>query len=361
MNDRLLVLSRYSRMGASSRLRTLQYNTWLSDAGFEPEYAALFDDRYLKRLYSGQGTKSDLLSYYGNRISKLSEAPKPKLIWVEYEALPWLPWIVERALLPTSVPIVSDYDDAVFHRYDQHRITPLRWLLGKKIDRMMQGSQLVTAGNEYLAGRARHAGAARVEIVPTVVDLSNYPLLTNTFGEASLRVGWIGTPETWAAFGESIYNQLDDTLINHGTRFLAIGAQLEPETAGSLDIVPWSEDSEVSAIQSMDIGIMPLTDTPWTHGKCGYKLIQYMACGLPVVASPVGVNKDIVEHGVNGFLAESEEEWRSAIKTLLSNKDLRHRMGEAGRRKVEEEYSLQVWGPRVASMMRGIADKARAA
>ena len=117
----------------------------------------------------------------------------------------------------------------------------------------------------------------------------------------------------------------------------------------------------MDAIQTMDIGVMPLPDTAWARGKCGYKLIQYMACGLPVVASPVGVNKEIVEHGVNGFIAESDEEWRSAIETLLSDADLRRRMGAAGRKKVEDSYSLQVWGPRVAQMLRRVADESRKA
>jgi glycosyltransferase involved in cell wall biosynthesis len=134
---------------------------------------------------------------------------------------------------------------------------------------------------------------------------------------------------------------------------------MQPETVGSLEILPWTEDSEVSLIQSMDIGLMPLPETPWTRGKCAYKLIQYMACGLPVVASPVGVNCEVVEHGVNGFLAATNEEWRSAVETLMSDADLRRRMGNAGRKKVEESYSLQVWGPRVAQMLRRVADEGR--
>ena len=128
-----------------------------------------------------------------------------------------------------------------------------------------------------------------------------------------------------------------------------------------LDLVKWTQEGEVPFLQTLDVGIMPLTDTPWARGKCGYKLIQYMACGLPVVASPVGVNRDIVEHGVNGFLAETDAEWRSAIETLLADGELRRRMGAAGRRKVEEHYSLQVWGPRVAQMLRSVADEGRRA
>ena len=99
---------------------------------------------------------------------------------------------------------------------------------------------------------------------------------------------------------------------------------------------------------------MPLPDDPWSRGKCGYKLIQYMACGLPVVASPIGVNREIVEHGVNGFLAETPEEWEQALRTLLADPQLRERMGRAGRRKVEEHYSLQVTGPRVVALLHSV-------
>jgi hypothetical protein len=339
----------------------MQYRPWLEDAGFNVEYAALFDDDYLQKLYSGQKSKTDLLRYYRQRISKLRQRPKPKLAWIEYETLPWLPWLMEKALLPTSVPFVSDYDDAVFHRYDLHKLLPVRWFLGRKIDQVMQHSQLVTAGNTYLADRARRACANRVEIVPTVVDLAQYTVRCEPTIDSRLNVGWIGTPETWEAFGKSMHALLNDTLAVNGARFQAVGAKLAPQKIGTLDIVPWTEETEVSAIQSMDIGVMPLKDTPWARGKCGYKLIQYMACGLPVVASSVGVNKDIVEHGVNGFLAETDKEWRSAIETLLSDAELCRRMGAAGRKKVEESYSLQVWGPRVAQMLRRVADEGRKA
>jgi len=357
MKNRLLVLSRYSRKGASSRLRAMQYEKYLQDAGLEVEYAELFDDDYLQSLYSGKNARTSLIKYYQKRISKLIRSPKPDLIWLEYEALPWLPWVIERALLPPSTPIVSDYDDAVFHRYDLHRFSPVRSILGRKIDHVMRRSQLVIAGNDYLVARAQDSGATQVEKVPTVVDLSNYTLPADSRKASRLIVGWIGTPNTWEAFGRRMYTKLEDLLTINGARFLAVGAQLDPKSIGNLDIVPWSEGTEVEAIKGMDIGIMPLTDTPWSRGKCGYKLIQYMACGIPVVASPVGVNSEIVEHGVNGFLAKDEEEWCSAIEKLLSDDALRCRMGAAGRKKVEEAYSIQVWGPRVAGMLRDVADQ----
>ena len=223
----------------------------------------------------------------------------------------------------------------------------------------MATSALVMTGNNYLADYAQRFEGSKIETVPTVVDLNQYGVDPKVRDVNSLYVGWIGTPETWQAFAKPIHNVLDPLLAEQGALFRAVGAGMQPETSGTLEILPWTEDTEVSLIQSMDIGVMPLPDTAWARGKCGYKIIQYMACGLPIVASPVGVNSDIVEHGVNGFLAETDEEWRSAIETLLADADLRRRMGTAGRKKVEEHYSLQVWGPRVAQMLHRVAEEGR--
>jgi glycosyltransferase involved in cell wall biosynthesis len=351
MSKRLLVLSRYSRLGASSRLRTMQYRRWLESRDFAVEYAALFDDAYLQGLYNGNRSRKAVLPHYVQRLKDLRSEPRPDLVWIEYEALPWLPWTVERALLPRGVPFVTDYDDAVYHRYDNHRHALVRWLLGKKIDRIMRSSAMVIVGNQYLAERARAAGAEQIEMVPTVVDLDSYRIAASSSTADRMRVGWIGTPETWAAFAHATATILRPVLTRHDASFRAVGAALDGTGDAQLEIVPWSEDTEVELIQSMNVGVMPLPDTPWTRGKCGYKLIQYMACGLPVVAAPVGVNAEIVDHGVNGFLATTDTEWQEAIDALLSDRHLRKRMGEAGRRKVESQYSLQIWGPRVAEML----------
>jgi glycosyltransferase involved in cell wall biosynthesis len=114
----------------------------------------------------------------------------------------------------------------------------------------------------------------------------------------------------------------------------------------------WSEETEVKEIQGFDVGIMPLPDEPWERGKCGYKIIQYMACGKPTVASPVGVNQHIIAEGVDGFLAATPVQWVQALRTLRHDHGLRGRMGKAARRKVEREYSLQVTAPRLASLLR---------
>ncbi|WP_420024722.1 glycosyltransferase family 4 protein (plasmid) [Cereibacter azotoformans] len=352
---KLAVLSRYSRLGASSRLRMMQYLPYLAEVGFAVQVAPFFPDDYLLRLYRRDSALGPVLRAYLRQLNRLRAVRSADLLWVEKETLPWVPWALERRLLPRQMPCVTDYDDAVFHRYDLHRSRMVRRLLGSKIDQVMSASALVTAGNAYLADRARAAGARQVEVVPTVVDMGHYAVRTLQ-GSPVSRIGWIGTPSTWTEYMAPMMPLLTEVAAKAGGRIVTVGAGKAAAAHPLVDVLPWSEDTEVTRIQEMDIGIMPLTDTPWSRGKCGYKLIQYMACGLPVIASPVGVNAEIVEHGVNGFLATTENEWREALTTLLRDPDRRRRMGAAGREKVEKHFSLQVWGPRVAQMLRNVAE-----
>lgn len=354
-----VLVTRYERSGASSRLRLIQYAGPLGLKGISSSLLPFFDDSYLSRLYSGRSTLAPTLVAYARRAWQLLKVGRGDLLWLEKEALPWLPWAIERALLPRAVPLVVDYDDAVFHRYDLHRSPFVRRFLGRKLDKLMASASLVTAGNLYLADRARAAGAPNVEIVPTVVDLTAYTRRPEPFSENTATIGWIGTPSTWTEYMAPMMPLLTKAAQAAGARIAAVGAGRAAAAHPLLDNLPWTEDSEVARIHEMDIGIMPLTDTPWARGKCGYKLIQYMACGIPVIASPVGVNAEIVEPGVNGFLASSDAEWAEALQTLLHDPGLRARMGEAGRLKVERDYSLQVWGPRVAQMLRDVAYKGK--
>ncbi|MGC9418254.1 MAG: glycosyltransferase family 4 protein [Rhodovulum sp.] len=356
----LLILSRYDRRGASSRLRMMQYVPALEQAGFTVILESLFDAAYLDNLYSGRRNKEQILAAYRRRIASLRRRGDIDLIWLEKEALPWVPAGLELALFPKGVPVVADYDDAVFHRYDQHPRRLVRGLLGDKIGRVMQSAQMVLAGNTYLGDFATKAGAARVEIVPTVVDTEVYDASPRKIQNETVTVGWIGTPESWRGCVQPLIGSIRKPVEALGGHLLGVGIGKDDAEASWMDVREWSETREVSDIRAMDIGIMPLPDTLWMWGKCGYKLIQYMACGLPVVASPVGVNTEIVEHGVNGFLAETDEDWRKALETLIGDPALRERMGKAGRKKVETWYSLQVQGPRVAQMLAEVARNGRA-
>ncbi len=347
---RLLVLSRYQRNGASSRLRTHQYRPYLEAAGFAVEYAPFFGETYLDTLYAGRRNMSEVLGCYGGRARRLTTGARPDLIWLEKEAFPWLPWFCERKILPRNVPIASDYDDAVHIRYQRHASQVVRASLGRKIDGVMRHSAVVLAGNENLADHARGAGATRVETVPTVVDLTRYGRARRQAGSTGKAVvGWIGSPSTWRTQAAPLVPLLADLVEAGLITVRAVGTHSDERRPG-FEFCPWSEATEVELIREMDIGIMPLPDDPWTRGKCGYKLIQYMACGLPVIASPVGANRSIVRHGVNGFLADGEREWRSSIELLATNPSTRATFGEHGRRMVTVSYSLQKWGPIVGSL-----------
>lgn len=346
---KLLVLSRYGRLGASSRLRTMQYLPWLEAQGFSVRFEPFFDDKYLEDLYGGRSARLRSASYYLSRMRSMWKSGSTDMIWLEKELLPWLPWFVERQFLPRDVPIVSDYDDAVFHRYDLHRNPLVRGALGSKLDRLMKASALILAGNPYLAERARKAGASRVEIVPTVVDSTSYHTQALPSQDGLPRIGWIGSPSTWRSYMQPMLPMLTGIAQKKSARIRAVGAGV-PGTE-VLESLPWDEAGESRMIQGMDIGLMPLDDSPWSRGKCGYKIIQYMSCGVPVVASPTGVNADIVEDGVTGFLATTEAEWGRAITRLLDDPALRRRMGRAGRQRMEERYSLQLWAPQVACLL----------
>lgn len=351
---RVLFLSRYARLGSSSRLRLYQYLPSLQDAGIEATLAPLFGDDYVRGLYGGKVAKLSVLKAYVVRLGFMLRAGRFDAVWVEKEMLPWVPAWLELGLFPAKVPLIVDYDDAVFHRYDQHRLSLVRGLLGRKIDRVMRRADLVVAGNEYLANRARNAGATRVEILPTVVDMARYGVTISGNGVQALpTIGWIGSPAT-AHFLQLIAPALHEIVARKLARVVAVGAnadQLDDLPVGAL---PWTEATEVADIQGFDIGIMPLPDAPFERGKCGYKLIQYMACGKPVVASPVGVNSTIVRDGVDGFLASTHLEWVSALTRLIADPELRQRMGLEGRRRIENEFSLQQAAPRLIKLIESV-------
>jgi glycosyltransferase involved in cell wall biosynthesis len=243
---------------------------------------------------------------------------------------------------------VVDYDDAVFHRYDQHPHPLVRRVLGRKIDGVMRHAALVVAGNDYLAAHAQQAGVKRIEIIPSVVDADHYQLASPP--PHPFTIGWIGAPVT-APYLQHIQPALAEICAHGGATMIQVGGGNVSLAGVPLENRPWREDTEVAEIQRFDVGIMPLPDEPFERGKCGYKLIQYMACGLPVIASPVGVNQKIVEPGVNGFLASTPEDWITALNLLRTDPALRTRLGTVGRAKVEAQYSLQANAPKLRNLL----------
>ncbi len=356
---RVLALPRYDQAGASSRYRLYQFLPRLRAAGLEIDEAPLVDHRYIEQLYGGGRASRALLARAAlDRVGRVIAARAYDLLWVEKELLPfvpgWLEWLLRRA----DVPFVVDYDDATFHRYDEHPSAAVRTVLGRKIARVMAAATLVTAGNSYLAEHARAAGARAIEILPTVIDLDRYPR-GQPAEHDPLIVGWIGSPST-LKYLRLVAPALARFCSERGARVHAIGAESGFALEGvPVEVVPWTEAGELEALRALDIGIMPLPDSPWERGKCGFKLIQYMACSLPVIASGVGANRDIVIHGESGFLAASETEWLAALNTLADSAEARRRMGAAGRSRVERYYSVQVIAPRLIDLLTTAATRTR--
>ncbi|WP_425250845.1 glycosyltransferase [Geothrix campi] len=217
----------------------------------------------------------------------------------------------------------------------------------------MASSNLVIAGNTYLAERAWTAGARRVEILPTVVDLDRYPEPVNSEPQSAgpIRIGWIGS-----TLNESYLYEISDALARvHrqiAIELVVIGGSANFSIPGvPVRSVQWTQATEVADLADCDIGVMPLPDTPWSWGKCGFKLLQYMGAGLPVVASPIGANCDLVDQGVNGFLAGSPQEWEKSILALAMDGRLRTSMGIQGRRCLVSNYTIQAVAPKLEALL----------
>ena len=359
---KILLLSRYSTLGASSRYRSYQFLPYLNDQGLNITVNALFDNIYLEKFYSLHDKKKllpKIASSYFRRITILIKTQINKrkfdLIWIEKELLPWIPSWFETNILNTKVPYIVDYDDAIFHRYDQHKSRIIQRIFGKKIDYLMINASLVIAGNKYIANRAKKVGSKYVEIIPTVVDLSRYKLKPHSHNleNRQFTLGWIGTPYT-SKYLKEIQSPLQKLCHTHNVKLLTIGSGKLDLDGVSTEVLPWSRETEVESLQKIDVGLMPLNDSPFERGKCGLKLIQYMACARPVVGSPIGVNQQLIENGETGFQAMSIEEWCTALTKLADDPVLRGKMGRKARQNVESNYSLQVMAPQLTQLIKQV-------
>ncbi len=355
-----VAFTRYESLGASSRMRLLQYLPALAESHVSMQVSALLDDDYLLARYAGRANWFAVIRGYVRRLLRLLAlwipGHRPHVVWVEKELWPWAPAWFERMLL-ARCPFVLDLDDAIFHQYDQHRLASVRRTYGRKIDRLMRAAAVVTTGSPYLAERARAAGAGDTRVVPTAVDLGRYATTPSHRPDGELVLGWIGSPAT-VHYLDVVASALRHLARSTPTRLLVIGAEAPAIEGLTTESIAWSEASEAASIGRCHVGIMPLPDSPWERGKCGYKLIQYMACSLPVVASPVGVNCEIVRPNLNGELAADEAGWVRALSSMARDPQRRQRYGRCGRAQVELRYCTQVTAPLVAGALLDAARRA---
>jgi glycosyltransferase involved in cell wall biosynthesis len=335
-------------------VRFHQFDAALRDAGIEPTFAPLLNDQYLADFYGRRGRSiRNLWNCYWKRTRDVLHADSFDAVWMEKELLPWVPAWLEQWMLG-GLAYVVDLDDAVFHNYDAHRMRAARALYGRKIDRVMSAAAIVVAGNEYIAQRARAAGSARVEVLPSVVDADAFPQDFSRAGRSGFTVGWIGSPAT-QHFVQAVVPALEACLTGENDRFVTVGAAFSSPLFPKHVSQAWARATESASLASFDVGIMPLADSQFERGKCGYKLIQYMASALPVIASPVGANCQIVRVGETGFLASSHDEWLAALRAMRDSPELRAEMGATGYATFRREYSLQAIAPKVVNVIRAAA------
>ena len=361
---RILVLTRYSRLGASSRMRFLQFiEAFASRSVNTPRFTVspLLDDVYIHQLYaSGSRWSWHLAKRYLARLRLLVGARAYDGIWVEKELFPGLPAWGERLAARLGVRMVVDFDDATFVFYKNQAHPVIRYLIGNKIEEVCRSATVVTTGNSYLSEFAVDAGAADVVTIPTVIDTDRYE--THDTGEVAsatqdprpareqLTIGWIGSPST-APYLLLYAEALVQAQARYGARIVTIGAPAFEIPGVQLEAHPWSEETESRLLAACHIALAPLAQGMFERGKCSFKVIQCMAARLPVIGSPVGVNAQIIAHGSNGYLAASPSEALAAIDALATDPHLRRRIGLAGRRTVDQSYSLVSGKPSIAAVL----------
>jgi glycosyltransferase involved in cell wall biosynthesis len=277
------------------------------------------------------------------------DATRFPVYWIQKKLLPRR----QVRALARSGHLVFDFDDAIWTTEKGRRSFFARWRTEARLRSVLRHSTAVLAGNEYLAAYARRHNP-RVAVVPTVLDTERYPARQHGPRQV-LTLGWIGHSVNFpylAALGPV----LRAFAAQCPARLLVV-ADRDFELDG-VEVVNrrWSESGEIADLLDMDVGLMPLADDEWARGKCGFKAVQYMAAGVPPVASPVGMNRDLVSDGQDGFLPEAEAEWLEALRRLHADAGLRERMGRAAREKVQQRYSLAATGPAIARIFQDLLD-----
>lgn len=312
---------------AASRYRVLQYIPYLESKGVEAKVSLY--PRTLKENFRffNQLSQYDIVFLQRKRFSQ------PRLALLRRKA--------KR--------IVYDFDDSVMYRNSKAE-DPLSSTRRRRFVQMIKNSDFVIAGNEFLKSQVLPLNQ-NVEVIPTAIIEERYQLKTYSAQPARVILGWIGD------HGSMHYlEKMRPIFEKIGEKYPFVELKIVCDTFFDCDRMKvikknWSSEEEVTDLQGFDIGLMPLVDDPWSWGKCGLKIIQYQGVGVPVVCTPVGINKDLVEDGANGFWAKTPKEWEEKLSLLIENPQLREQMGREGRRRVLRDYTDQVCAPRLFSIL----------
>lgn len=345
MAKRILFIAPYPFDEApSQRFRFEQYFPYLKANGFDPVLKPFLDEKGWKALYKEGGFTKKALAMcrsFMRRWGLLFQLRKYDHIFIHREASmigpPVFEWIIAKLL---RRKYIYDFDDAIWlPNYSDTNARFHKMKLYGKVRLIIKWADQVSAGNEFLADFAR-VHNPNVQIIPTSIDTEKvHNKMGNPDNEIPV-IGWTGS-HTTASYIATLLPVLDNLYATHPFIFRVISNQDPQLNRSYVDFVKWTRDNEIEALATFNIGLMPLEDSIWAQGKCGFKALQYMALNIPAVVSPVGVNPNIVIHGENGFLCESQDEWQQTLQTLISNPELRKLVGQKGRSTVEKTYSVK--------------------
>ena len=332
----------------SQRFRFEQYLDLLRETGFHIEVHPFLNTATWKILYQHGYfiTKvRGIVSGFLKRLRLLGSVRGFDFVFIHREATPigppWFEWITAKVF---SKKIIYDFDDAIWlpNTSEENRLaSKLKW--HAKVSMICKWSYAVSCGNEYLCDFAKKFNS-RVILNPTTIDtkkLHNPSLYQRKQRSGQLTIGWTGTHSTLPYLDPivPVIQSLEKKFPGQ-CKFIVIADKKPSFELPNLEFVKWNKETEIQDLLEFDIGLMPLTKDIWAKGKCGFKALQYMALGIPALASPVGVNSQIIDDGVNGFLCESLAQWEESIQKLMKDEILRKKMGESAREKIINFYSV---------------------
>ena len=355
---RVLFLTPHPWEGASSRYRVLQYLPYLEARGIRCTASPLLSPAFYRIAYR-PGRWGRKLAYFaastGRRARDAIRSGRYDVVFIHLEAFPLGPPLIERLLRLRRIPMVFDLDDAIFLPRSGSANPLVQWLRQpQKLPAILRWSTSVITCNDYLRRYAEQF-ASDVSMIPTCVDVERFCPPAERPARPRPVIGWIGSHST-AGYLELLRPVLVRLAERREFTFKIVGA-MKPFRLPGVEVVQelWTLERDVQAFQELDIGVYPLPADPWVLGKTGFKTVQYMAVGVPCVASDIGRNREIVEDGVNGFLAGSEDDWVEKLGRLLDDPALRSRLGAAGRRTVEERFAAHRYVASYVSILRRAA------
>ena len=331
----------------SQRFRFEQYLEHLASRGITYSTYPFWSAKTWEILYKRGHYFTKVAGFIGGvlrRFSVFASAQKADIVFIHRECMPVGPPIIEWLLARVSrKKIIYDFDDAIWlpnTSAENKLVALIKW--HSKVSSVCRWSYKVSCGNSYLHDFARKY-SNNVVINPTTIETESWhnPLLYSISKPADVvTIGWTGTHST-LKYLDLVIDALQKIEAKFPQVRLVVIADKKPSLPlNRIVFIPWSKTREIEDLLQFDIGIMPLADDIWAKGKCGFKALQYLSLNIPALASPVGVNSDIIDHGVNGFLCHDTDDWYEYLKLLIEDAGHRKQMGLNGRRKIIDHYSV---------------------